>query len=137
MTRRTNDYVLNFTFEGHPETAYKGREWNPPADCPRGEIFALSKRLQVCIADRRGGRIFEHFRRKKKLFQTAWIGEYTRDDLLSLQTFVNKKFTAKGAPTRAFMRELVYNDNFEWDNGAWDRKWNAMSDEERREWLQA
>ena len=87
MTHRSNDYVLNFTFEGHPETTYKG--------------------------------------------------EYSRDDLLSLQTFVNKKFTAKGAPTRAFMRELVYNDNFEWDNGAWDRKWNAMSDEERREWLQA
>ena len=128
-------HKLNFKFEGHPETRFKGREYAVPAECPRGEIFALGKRLAACAADSRGGRIYTHFLRKKGLFGTAWIGEYSRSDLLVLQTFANSKFTAKGAPTRAYMRELVYIDKFEWDNAKWDAKWEAMTSEERREHL--
>ena len=128
-------HKLHFEFEGHPDSRLKAREYNVPPECPRHEIFVLQKRLAACAATKRGGRIYEHFRRNKGLFVTMWIGDYARADLLMLQRFANNNFTAKGAPTARYMRELVHIDKFEWDNDKWDAKWEAMTPEERGAYL--
>lgn len=119
----TTDHILSLQFVGHPDTHLKGREW---------DIRKLGRRLAQCTADKRGGRIWMHYIRVRGLFATAWLGDYSRDTLLNIQTLCNnKKFTRKGKPTRAFLRELVDTEGFQWDNAAWDRTWNSMSVAER------
>jgi len=134
-TASGTDHKLTFTFEGHPETRLKGREYKVPPECPKHEIFVLQTRLATCAASNRGGRIYEHVRRNSGLFITMWIGDYARADLLMLQKFANDNFTAKGAPTARYMRRLVDVEGFEWDNAKWAAKWDAMTAEERGTYL--
>ena len=48
---------------------------------------------------------------------------YNRATLFLIQEWLNTKFTATGAMTAAFQRELQADPAFVWDNKLWDRKW--------------
>ena len=129
------DHILRFEYRGHPNEHDKSREWNIPDGCPRDEIAALNKRLAQCTGDQRGARIWGHFAHKHGLFQTIWVGNFSRDTLLTLQSYLNKNFSATGKPTARFMRQLVYVEKFTWDNRAAERKWNAMTVAQRRAYM--
>ena len=129
------DHILRFEYLGHPNEHDKWREWNIPDGCPRTEISALSKRLAQCTDDRRGARIWGHYAHKHGLFQTIWIGNFSRDTLLTLQTYLNKNFTAAGKPTVGHVRRLVEVEKFTWDNKLAAREWNAMTAAQRRAYM--
>lgn len=122
------DYILRFEY---PNDHDKSREWNIPEGCPRDEIAALGKQLLQCTEDRRGARIWGHYAHKHGLFQTVWVGNYSRDALLKLQSHLNKNFTSKGKPTTGYFKQLVHVEKFTWDNKTAEHEWADMTAEQR------
>ena len=125
------NHILRFEYLGHPNQHDKKREWNIPEDCPRDEIAALGKRLSQCTEDQRGARIWGHYAHKHGLFQTVWVGNYSRDTLLKLQSHLNRNFTSKGKPMASYVKQLVYVEKFTWDNKTAEREWANMTAEQR------
>ena len=123
------NHILRFEYLGHPNQHDKKREWNIPEDCPRDEI-ALA-RLSRCTEDQRGARIWGHYAHKHGLFQTVWVGNYSRDTLLKLQSHLNRNFTSKGKPMASYVKQLVYVEKFTWDNKTAEREWANMTAEQR------
>lgn len=110
--------ALTLTLANHPNTHDLRREWSPPADCPIADISQLSTRLMQCTQDERGRRIYVLYCQQEQLpIPCMWAGNFSRDALLKMQTWLNDKFTAKGRPTASYKRELLAAD-FEWNNAA-------------------
>ena len=120
------DHILDLTFEGHPEThcAPPGREYYAAADIPQADLQRLARRLHACTSQgSRAARVWPWFVQRNGLFASMSLNNYSRASLFLIQEWLNTKFTAGGAMTAAFQRELQADPTFVWDNQRWDRKW--------------
>jgi len=115
---RVSTKKMSALFANHPNTHDLCREWSLPPDCPIEDISQLSTRLMQCTPDERGRRIYILYCQQEQLpIPCTWAGNFSRDALLKMQTWLNDNFTAKGRPTAAYKRELLAT-NFEWNNAA-------------------
>lgn len=120
------DHILDLNFEGHPETHCEPprREFHPPANVPIADLRHLARRLQQCTSQGpRAARVWHWFLQRNGLFASSSLINYNRATLFLIQEWLNTKFTATGAMTAAFQRELQADPTFVWDNKLWDRKW--------------